>query len=112
MLIIYCFCSVENPDLNSIPGCAAVYTIRTHQALTKVMHLIDENCIVGPNDVIPGLSDGVRDPKTGCKFLSNLMDFVCVCMHVCVHACASTIPRYCADIRNGQLLTLIQNGIT
>ena len=40
-----------------------VYTIQTHKAMQKAMHLIPENVLLGANDAVPGLSEGTRDPK-------------------------------------------------
>ena len=57
----------ENSQLSLVTGCEVLYTIRTHQAMQKIQHLIPENVVVGNNDVIPGLSD-VRDPKQGKTF--------------------------------------------
>ncbi|XP_064643236.1 nephrocystin-4-like isoform X3 [Lineus longissimus] len=53
----------NNPNLKFIDGCSLAYTIRTHKNFMKVMHLIPENVIIGPNDIVPGVVEARLDPK-------------------------------------------------
>ena len=46
---------IGNAKLLKIPGGTLLWAIQTHRKLLKVAHLIPENCIVGHQDVVPGL---------------------------------------------------------
>ena len=56
--------SLENRDLTLVKGSNISLTLETHANLKKAMHLIPENTLIGHNDVMPGLAEPRRDPKT------------------------------------------------
>lgn len=52
-----------NPHLAAITGALVTCQVRTHKFLSKVMHLLPENCLLGTHDVVPGMVDGPSDVK-------------------------------------------------
>ncbi|XP_066296453.1 nephrocystin-4-like isoform X4 [Branchiostoma lanceolatum] len=46
-----------NENIQLVRGCQIVFSLCTHQALEKILHLVPENVLVGGGDVIPGIQE-------------------------------------------------------
>ena len=55
---------LEHPDLVLVSDSQLSITFETHVMLSKAIHLIPENTLVGHFDVLPGLNEPKRESKT------------------------------------------------
>ncbi|XP_078696197.1 nephrocystin-4-like isoform X1 [Branchiostoma floridae x Branchiostoma belcheri] len=46
-----------NENIQLVKGCQIAFSLSTHQAMEKILHLVPENVLVGGNDVIPGIQE-------------------------------------------------------
>jgi len=57
----------SNEHMSLVAGCTIHCTVQTHIGLLKVMHLLPENAIVGPNDIVPGVVDTIQSDSPHSK---------------------------------------------
>ncbi|XP_035696644.1 nephrocystin-4-like [Branchiostoma floridae] len=46
-----------NENIQLVRGCQIAFSLSTHQALEKILHLVPENVLVGGSDAIPGIQE-------------------------------------------------------
>ncbi|XP_070560469.1 nephrocystin-4-like isoform X2 [Ptychodera flava] len=69
----------KNEKITLIAECTICYTIRTHKLMQKIMHILPENIICGPSEVIPGLAeqeggDNLRRPRPVTNKIACVLD--------------------------------------
>ena len=58
----------KNESIRILQGSTMSYNLMTNLSLLKIQHLLPENVIIGPNDIVPGVVDAIHSETALSKF--------------------------------------------